>query len=80
MNGTYFRRLAEVPLPEWTTDFDCSSWAQFSLKYIVANQALTCVLTETSNPVHMAENALAATGAVPEASHREQMRRFIDTI
>lgn len=80
MNGTYFRRLDEVPLPEWTQEFDCSSWAQFSLKYILANQALTCVLTETSNPVHMAENAMAAFGSVPEAAHREQMRRFIDSV
>ncbi|HMB72337.1 MAG TPA: aldo/keto reductase [Gammaproteobacteria bacterium] len=80
MNGSYFRRLEDVALPDWTTDFDCSSWAQFSLKYILANQALTCVLTETSNPVHMAENAMAAFGDVPDEAQRERMRRYIDSL
>lgn len=80
MNGTYFRRLEGEALPEWTRTFDCTSWAQFSLKYILANPALTCVLTETSNPVHMTENALAAMGAMPDESTRERMRRFIDSI
>lgn len=80
MNGSYFRRLADVALPEWAAEFDCSSWAQFSLKYILANTALTCVLTETSNPVHMAENAMAALGGVPSSAHRAQMRRYIDSV
>lgn len=80
MNGSYFSRLAEVELPQWTADFDCTSWAQFSIKYILANTALTCVLTETSNPVHMAENAMAALGAIPSAEHRERMRRYIDSV
>jgi diketogulonate reductase-like aldo/keto reductase len=80
MNGSYFRRLEDVALPEWTAEFGCTSWAQFSLKYILANEALTCVLTETSNPAHMAENAMAALGAVPSAEHRERMRRYIDSL
>jgi diketogulonate reductase-like aldo/keto reductase len=70
MNGTYFRRLADTPLPAWTAEFDCASWAQFSLKYILANRALTCVLTETSNPEHMEENAAALA----------RMRQFIDQV
>lgn len=80
MNGTYFRRLANVDLPQWAAEFDCSSWAQFSLKYILANTALTCVLTETSNPDHMAENAMAALGRLPNAAHLDQMRTLIESI
>ncbi len=80
MNGSYFRRLENVALPEWTAEFDCTSWAQFSIKYILANTALTCVLTETSNPVHMAENAMAAMGGVPSANQRERMRQYIDAV
>jgi diketogulonate reductase-like aldo/keto reductase len=78
MNGSYFDRLESVPLPDWTATFDCASWAQFSLKYILANPNLTCVLTETSNPVHMRENAMAAFGAVPTGDERQRMREFID--
>jgi diketogulonate reductase-like aldo/keto reductase len=80
MNGSYFRRLENEPLPEWTADFDCTSWAGFSLKYILANQDLTAVLTETSNPEHMRENALAASGPMPDAAVRRRMREFIDAL
>lgn len=80
MNGAYFRRLEGEALPEWTAAFDCHSWAQFSLKYILANPMITCVLTETSNPVHMAENASTAFGPVPDAQARERMRQFIDSV
>ncbi len=78
MNGSYFKRLADRPLPPWTKEFGCTSWAQFSLKYILANPAPTCILTETSNPKHMAENAQAGYGPVPTDAHRQQMRAVID--
>jgi len=80
MNGAYFRRLEEQQLPEWITAIGCESWAQFSLKYILANPAVTCVLTETTNPEHMAENARAALGTPPDAALRERMRAFIDSV
>jgi diketogulonate reductase-like aldo/keto reductase len=80
MNGAYFERLANVPLPAWTADFDCTSWAQFSLKYILGNPAVTCVLTETTRAENMAENALAAFGDVPSARARRRMRAFIDDL
>jgi diketogulonate reductase-like aldo/keto reductase len=80
MNGAYFRRLEATPLPEWTKEFDCRSWSQFSLKYILANTAVTCVLTETTNPAHMEENARAAFGAVPDAAARQRMRQVIDAM
>jgi diketogulonate reductase-like aldo/keto reductase len=80
MNGSYFDRLEGRSLPEWAAEFDCTSWAQFSLKYILAHPAITCVLTETSNPRHMEENAQTAFGRLPDASARAQMRDFIDQI
>ena len=79
MNGAYFKRLGRQPLPGWAADFDCDSWAQFSLKYILAHPAVTCVLTETSNPLHMKENALSSLGRMPDESARARMRDFIDT-
>lgn len=80
MNGAYFERLANVPLPEWTAEFECTSWAQFSLKYIFGNPAVTCVLTETTRAENMAENALAAFGAVPTRRARRRMRAYMDEI
>jgi diketogulonate reductase-like aldo/keto reductase len=80
MNGAYFERLANVPLPEWAAAFECTSWAQFSLKYIFGNPAVTCVLTETTRAENMAENARAAFGPVPGRRARRRMRAFIATV
>ena len=80
MNGAYFRRLEGRAIPEWAAEFDCESWAQFSLKYILAHPAVTCVLTETSNPKHMQENALTAFGRYPDAAARERMRSLIGSV
>jgi aryl-alcohol dehydrogenase-like predicted oxidoreductase len=80
MNGALFKRLEGRPIPAWAADFGCESWAQFSLKYILSNPMVTCVLTETSNPKHMDENARAAFGRVPTSAERQRMREFIDTL
>lgn len=77
MNGEYFRRIGQRPVPDWARAFDCESWAQFSLKYILPHPAITCVLTETSNPAHMAENASAAFGRMPDSAERDRMKTVI---
>lgn len=80
MNGNYFDKLGQRPVPQWAADFDCETWAQFSLKYILPNPAITCVLTETSNPAHMAENAQAAFGRMPNNAERKRMAEVIDQV
>ncbi len=80
MNGAYFDRLEGKPLPAWAREVGCETWAQFSLKYILSNPRVTVVLTETSNPKHMAENAQAAVGALPDENARKRMREFIATV
>jgi diketogulonate reductase-like aldo/keto reductase len=80
MNGAYFDKLAGKPLPDWAAEFECRTWAQFSLKYILANPLLTCVLTETSNPQHMADNLVTALGPLPDEAMRQRMREVIDNV
>jgi len=80
MNGALFSKLQGRPLPAWAAEFDCKTWAEFSLKYILAHPAVTCVLTETTNPKHMAENALAASGRLPDAAQRARMAAYIDEV
>jgi len=80
MNGAYFDRLEGKALPEWAREFGCETWAHFSLKYILANPSLTCVLTETSNPKHMEDNVLTAAGPMPSEAQRQRMRDFIATV
>ena len=80
MNGALFQRLEGKPVPAWAAEFGCRTWAQFSLKYILSNPRVTSVLTETSNPKHMEENAQAGFGAMTDEATRKRMRDFIATV
>ena len=40
MNGAYFERLANAPVPDWAAEFEWRELAQFSLQYILANSAV----------------------------------------
>ena len=66
-------------LPAWAAEFDCETWAQFSLKYVLANPAVTCVLTETTNPAHMEENIQAGFGRLPDEATKRRIRELIQT-
>jgi len=80
MNGDLFTKLGDRPVPTWAAEFNCQSWAEFSLKYILPHPAITSVLTETSNPSHMQENARAAYGRMPGAADRQRMAKLIDAL
>jgi diketogulonate reductase-like aldo/keto reductase len=80
MNGAYFDRLEGKALPEWAREFGAETWAQFSLKYILANPHLTSVLTETSDAQHMQENLMTAVGPVPDAAALRRMRELIAAV
>lgn len=72
-DGEYFRKVAGKKLPEWAADFDCHSWAQFGLKYVLGNPAVTCVLTESSNVAHVLDNFQAGYGRIPDEATRRKM-------
>lgn len=67
-------------LPAWAAEFDCSSWAQFSLKFILSHPAVTCVLTETANPKHALDNIGGGMGRMPDEKTRQRMLQYIQTI
>ena len=77
INGKYFGLVSDQELPEWAAEFDCHSWAQFSLKYVLAHPAVTCVLTETSNPAHAIDNLGAGYGRLPDGDQRQRMAAVI---
>ncbi len=76
--GGIVRRVSGKPLPEWARDFDCTSWAQLLLKYIIAEPAVTCVIPATRNPAHMTDNITAGFGQLPDAEQRRQIRELWD--
>ena len=80
MNGRYFPLVRGRELPDWAAEFDCESWAQLSLKYILGNPDVTCVLAATSNPRHMADNARAGTGGLPDAATRRRIEELLSAL
>jgi diketogulonate reductase-like aldo/keto reductase len=77
-HGDLFRRVRSRALPEWVLDFDCASWAQLFLKYILAEPAVTCVIPATNNPGHMKDNLAAGFGRLPDPQQRLQIRQLWD--
>jgi len=67
-------------LPEWASDFDATSWAQFFLKYLLGNAAVTAVIPGTSNAEHMADNLGAGRGRLPDAAQRARMVAFFEAL
>ncbi|HTV44466.1 MAG TPA: aldo/keto reductase [Stellaceae bacterium] len=76
--GRLPRRLRGTPLPDWAREFDCTSWAQWLLKYVLAEPAVTCVIPATRDPGHMADNLAAGFGRLPDGALRQRMRALWD--
>ena len=79
-NGAMFRRVKGKSLPAWASEFDCKSWAQFSLKYILAHPAVTCVIPATSNPKHLIDNMGAGLGRLPNERMLRRMREYVASL
>jgi len=71
--GGIFQVISKKRLPEWATEFDCHSWAQFLLKWIVSHPAVTCVIPATNSPQHLEDNMGACFGRLPDAKMRARM-------
>jgi diketogulonate reductase-like aldo/keto reductase len=78
--GDMFRSVRGKALPGWAADFDCTSWAQLFLKYLIAEPAVTCVIPATSKPDHMADDLKAGFGRLPDARQRQQIRQLWDAL
>jgi diketogulonate reductase-like aldo/keto reductase len=78
--GDLFRRVRGRALPDWAREFDCASWAQLFLKYILAEPAVTCVIPATGNPEHIRDNLGAGFGRLPDARQRQQIRRLWEAL
>ena len=76
--GDLFRAGRGKKLPEWAAEFDCASWAQLFLKYLLGDPAVTVLIPATNKPDHMADNLKAGLGRLPGEQQREQIRRWWD--
>jgi aryl-alcohol dehydrogenase-like predicted oxidoreductase len=76
-SGNLFRMIRGKKLPDWSAEFDCHSWGQFFLKFILSNPAVTCVIPGTSQANHMLDNLRAGFGGLPDEKQRLKMVEIV---
>ena len=67
-------------VPEWAREFDATTWPQFFLKFLLGDDAVTAVISGTTNPAHLAENISAGRGRFPDAKQRQAMIDFFTAL
>ena len=75
-----FERVKGKALPPWAAEFDCHSWAQFFLKYLLGDSAVTCVIPGTRRVAHLKDNLQAGVGRLPDAAMRRRMVEYFSTL
>ena len=75
VGGDVIRKAQQKPLPDFAKAF-ASSWAQAMLKFVLANDAVTCVIPATGNVEHMKDNMRAGVGRLPTKDECEQLKKL----
>ena len=73
VGGSLLRKLKDRPLPEWSREVGCESWAQLLLKFVVSHPAVTCAIPATSKVEHLRDNMQAGVGAMPDEAQRKRI-------
>ncbi len=76
--GRLFTAVRGRDLPDWAAEFDCESWGQFFLKYILSHPAVTVIIPATSDLEHLIDNMGAGMGQLPDERTRTRMEEFFD--
>jgi len=79
-HASLFGRVKGKPLPPWAAEFDCTSWAQFFLKYLLGHPAVTCVIPGTRRTAHLEDNLKAGMGRLPDAAMRRRMVEHLERL
>lgn len=79
-SGSIFRQVRDKTLPAWAAEFECASWSQFFLKYILGHAAVTCVIPATAKPDHARDNVAAGIGRLPDEGQRKRMAAYWDEL
>ncbi len=78
--GEFFRHVKGQQLPDWAAEFDCTSWAQYNLKYLLGETAINSILTETTKVSNMIDNLRGGIGRLPEEAMRKQMKAHFSSL
>lgn len=75
-----WNRVSGREVPKWAAEFDATSWAQFFLKFIIANPAVTAITPATSRERNMRDNMGAARGRIPNEEQVARMIRVVEEL
>lgn len=78
--GNLFEKAGDSALPDYAAEFDCHSWGQFFLKYIVSHPSVTVAIPGTRKVHHIEDNFGAAMGRLPGADLRKRMEETFDAM
>jgi diketogulonate reductase-like aldo/keto reductase len=78
--GELTQSLDGYALPSFAAEMDCTTWAQFLLKFIVSHSAVTCAIPATSRVDHMQQNIAAAYGRLPDEAMRRRMVAYVEEL
>ena len=78
--GRLFKLVKNKSVPGWAKDFDCTTWGQFFLKFILSHPAVTCAIPATSKVHHMKDNMQAMAGHLPDAKQRQKMLTYFEKL
>jgi aryl-alcohol dehydrogenase-like predicted oxidoreductase len=67
-------------LPDFAAEFDCTSWGEFFLKYLVSHPGVTCAIPGMRQVAHVNDNFSAAFGRLPDAALRRRQEEVFDSI
>ncbi|MDQ3392906.1 MAG: aldo/keto reductase [Bacteroidota bacterium] len=76
--GSMFSKVKGLEVPSWAETFNCKSWGNFFLKYIISHPAVTCAIPATDNLKHLHDNMEALYGNLPDEQTRLKMAKFFD--
>ncbi len=75
--GELFHRVGSRPLPPWAREFDCQTWAQLFLKFVVSHPSVTVAIPATSKLPHMEDNLGAGVGRLPDEAGRRRIAEHL---
>jgi aryl-alcohol dehydrogenase-like predicted oxidoreductase len=78
--GRLFAAVRGKQVPEWAKEFDAPTWGQFFLKYVLASEAVNCVIPGMDKPEYVVDNLNAGRTRLPDAAQRKQMVEFIEPL
>jgi aryl-alcohol dehydrogenase-like predicted oxidoreductase len=73
--GTLFRSVKGKVIPDYFKEWQCTTFSQCFLKYILSHPAITCVIPATNKVSHLLDNMQAGFGILPDDKERVEFRK-----